>query len=259
MGLRLGEDPRLVVTTTPKPIASLKKLRAEVSCVMTQAGTSANAANLSKGFLDGLEVLYGGTRLAEQELGGLMVDGDGALWRAETIAAARGAAPERFDRVIVAVDPPAGLEGSACGIVVAGRWKGRGYVLADRSCAGLRPAEWAAVVAEAAREFAAHWIAAEGNQGGEMVRATLENAGVPCAVRLVRAKVSKRGRAEPASVLYEKGMVTHCGSFAALEEELMAIGADERESGLDRADALVWALDQLELTPKRARAAVGLL
>ena len=108
MGLRLGVGPQLVVTTTPKPIPALRALRAESSCVMTQAGTIVNAADLAPSFLDGLEALYGGTRLAEQELEGRLLDGDGALWRAADLARARGGAPAcAYERVVVGVDPPA--------------------------------------------------------------------------------------------------------------------------------------------------------
>lgn len=258
LGLRLGDDPRLVVTTTPKPITALRKLRKEASCVMTQAGTSANAHNLSPRFMEGIEALYGGTRLAEQELGGVLVEGEGALWKAEEIAQARRERPERFDRVIVAIDPPAGMDGSACGIVVAGRLDGHGYVLADRSVSGLRPLAWARRAIQAAVEFGAMKIVAEANQGGEMVRETLHLAaqeiGVVCRVDLVHAAKSKRARAEPVSALYEQGRVHHCGRFPELEEELMAMGAGEKEAGLDRADALVWAVGALKLTPNEAAA-----
>ncbi|MFN3465263.1 MAG: DNA-packaging protein [Terricaulis sp.] len=246
MGLRLGVAPQLVVTTTPKPILALRVLRAESSCVVTQAATEVNAAHLAPSFLDGLSALYGGTRLAEQELEGRLLDGDGALWSVADLERARGGvAPERCERVVVGVDPPAGAGGSACGIVVAGRVGRQAFVLADRSALGLSPLGWAQRVCEAAREFGAAEIVAEANQGGDMVRATLAQAGAPCAVRLVHASRGKRARAEPIAALYEQGRVTHCGAFVALEEELLALGVSESEGLLDRADALVWALTAL--------------
>jgi phage terminase large subunit-like protein len=249
MGLRRGTNPQLVVTTTPKPIAALRVLRAETSCVLTQAATQTNVENLAPSFLDGLETLYGGTRLARQELEGMLLDGDGALWRAEDLARARssilGARPAALDRVVVGVDPPAGGGGAACGIVVAGRCEHRAYVLADYSALGLSPLGWAMRVCEAAREFGAAEIVAEANQGGDMVRATLAQADAPCAVRLVHASRGKRARAEPIAALYEQGRVTHCGAFTALEEELLALGVSESEGLLDRADALVWAVSAL--------------
>ncbi len=246
MGLRLGVAPQLVVTTTPKPIPALRVLRAEASCVVTQAATEVNAAHLAPSFLDGLAALYGGTRLAEQELEGRLLEGDGALWKLSDLERARSeAAPPRCERVVVGVDPPAGAGGAACGIVVAGRVGRQAFVLADRSALGLSPLGWAQRAAEAAAEFGAVEIVAEANQGGDMVRATLAQAGAPCAVRLVHASRGKRARAEPIAALYEQGRVTHCGAFVQLEEELLALGVSESEGLLDRADALVWALTAL--------------
>lgn len=245
LALRRGDHPRLVVTTTPKPVATLRALRAEPSCVTTQAATAVNAAHLARTFLSGLEALYGGTRLAAQELEGLLVEGDGALFRAEDLARARGARPVAFDRVVVGVDPPAGHARAACGIIVAARAADRYFVLADVSAAGLSPLGWASRAAEAARTHGAHAIIAEANQGGDMVRATLAQAGVGAPIRLVHARHSKRARAEPIAALYEQGRVIHCGAFPALEEQMMALGAGEENLLLDRADALVWALTAL--------------
>ncbi|PXA93820.1 DNA-packaging protein, partial [Caulobacter sp. D4A] len=115
-GLRLGEDPRLVVTTTPRPTRALKVLMAEAGVSTTRAGTAANAGNLAPRFLASLEALYGGTRLAAQELEGIVVETDGGLFRAEDLARCRGAPPAKFDRVVVAVDPPATARGDACGV-----------------------------------------------------------------------------------------------------------------------------------------------
>jgi phage terminase large subunit-like protein len=260
MGLRRGRDPRLVVTTTPKPIAALRRLRAEPGCVITQAATKENAAHLAPRFLEGLHALYGGTRLAAQELEGLLVeDLARALWRAEDLARVRGAPPAAPERVVVAVDPPAGTARAACGIIVACRCDARAYVLADRSAAGLSPLGWARRAVEAARAYAAAEIVAEANQGGDMVRATLASAGAACAVRLVHASRGKRARAEPIAALYEQGRVTHCDAFPALEEELMALGGAESGETFDRADALVWALTALMIEGQRAAPRVSLL
>lgn len=246
MGLRRGADPRLVVTTTPKPSRAFRALRAEPTCVLTQAGTATNAAHLSPAFLEDLLTLYGGTRLAAQELDGVLVEAaDAALWTAAMLATVQGAKPPSFDDIVVGVDPPAGTGGSACGVIVAGRRDGKGYVLADMSIAGASPLGWAQRVATAARAFGASRIVAEANQGGDMVRTTLAAAGVPCAIMLVHATRNKRTRAEPVAALYERGRVFHCGAFVQLEEELMAMGDDAADLRLDRADALVWALTAL--------------
>ena len=250
-GLRLGMDPRLVVTTTPKPHKALKVLMAEPGVSLTRAGTSANAGNLAPAFLRTLESLYGGTRLAAQELDGVIVETDGGLFRAEDLARCRAARPARLDRVVVAVDPPATAGGDACGIVVVGRRDDRAFVLTDETARGLSPAGWAARAVAAARAWRADALVAEANQGGDMVRSVLAQADPPCRVRLVRASVGKRARAEPVAALYEQGRVLHCGSFVALEEELMALGSGDLEHSPDRADALVWAVSELMLGAER--------
>ena len=265
MGLRIGADPRLVVTTTPKPIEALRKLRLEPTCVTTQSPTSINAANLSPSFLEGLIELYGGTRLADQELEGVLLDGTGALWTEQMLVCANAGAaarPEKFDRIVVGVDPPAS-KGGVCGIIVAARSGKQGFILEDASIAGASALGWAERAAAAARRHGARKIVAEANQGGDMVEAMLVAAGVACPVELVHAVKAKRVRAEPIAALYEQGRVAHCGAFAALEEELMALGeADgaedngEGETRLDRADALVWALTALLLVPQPARPSI---
>jgi phage terminase large subunit-like protein len=251
LGLRLGDDPRLVVTTTPRPIRALRRLLAEAGVVIDRAGTQANADHLSPGFVSHLKTLYAGTRLEAQELEGLMVEAEGALFRAEDLARARGSRPATLERIVVAVDPPASAGGDACGIVVVGRKEGCAYVLADRSRAGESPQGWARLVAEAAREFGAQEIVAEKNQGGEMVRTVLAHGGCEVAIRLVHASRGKAARAEPVAALYEQGRVIHCGAFPALEEELMALGSsDGGGRSPDRADALVWAVTHLLPAPR---------
>lgn len=247
MGLRLGAAPKLVVTTTPRPIAALRRLKTEAGVVVSSLPTATNAHNLAPGFLAHLNSLYGGTRLAAQELDGLIVEGEGALWRVEDLARCRGSRPPEFDKIVVAVDPPATATGDACGIVVAGRLGDRAFVLADLTVSGMTPNGWAIEAVKAAEAFHADVIVAEANQGGEMVRGVLAQANAPCAVRLVHARYSKRVRAEPVAALYEQGRVIHCGAFPALEEELMALGCDAGGHSPDRADALVWAVTELLL------------
>lgn len=245
MGLRLGARPRLVLTTTPKPTAALRRLLKAPGVARTDLPTAANARNLAPAFLEGLEGLYGGTRLAAQELEGKVVEGDGALFTLEMMRAARGdGEPEAFERVVVAVDPPCSADGDACGIVVVGRARGMAWVLADRTVRGRSPQGWAGAVARAAEAFGAARVVAEANQGGEMVEAVLKTAGVACPVRRVHARSGKRARAEPVAALYEQGRVRHRAGLEALEEELMGLGLEGGGSP-DRADALVWAVTEL--------------
>lgn len=250
LGLRLGDDPRLLVTTTPRPTPALRRLLAEAGCVQTRAGTAQNAGHLSPAFLAHVKTLYAGTRLEAQELEGLVVETEGALFRAEDLKRARGSRPVRLERIVVAVDPPASAGGDACGIVVAGRLDGRAYVLADLSERGLSPGGWAGKVARAAADFGAQAVVAEKNQGGDMVRTVLANAGCGTLTRLVHASRGKIERAAPVAALYEQGRVVHCDAFPALEEELMGLGAEGAGPSPDRADALVWAVTHLLPTPK---------
>ncbi len=256
-GLRLGGAPKLVVTTTPRPIPALRRLMTEPGLAIRRGGTVDNARNLSPGFLAHVRRIYGGTRLEAQELNGLVVETEGALFRAEDLSRARGERPRRLEKIVVAVDPPASAHGDACGIVAAGRLGGRGFVLADRSARGLTPLGWGRRVAAVAQELGATVVVAEANQGGEMVRTVLQQAGCAAPIRLVHASRSKRARAEPVAALYEQGRVVHCGEFPELAEELMALGSEETRRSPDRADALVWALTELLLkTPGRPRVRV---
>ncbi len=262
LGLRRGSDPRLVITTTPRPSPALRALMAEPGVVTSRARTADNAHNLAPDFLATVDALYGGTRRAAQELDGVVVEAaEGALWRVEDFARLRCPVPDRFDRIVVAVDPPVSAHGDACGIIAAGRVDDRAVVLDDATVGGLSSLGWAQRAVAAARRWNAGSIVAEANQGGEMVRTVLNMAGCPVPIVLVHAKASKRLRAEPVAALYEQGRVRHAGVFGALEEEMMALGV-EGDGGLkhspDRADALVWAVTNLLLTERVAPRVRGL-
>lgn len=246
-GLRLGDCPQLAVTTTPRPIAALRRLMAEAGTIVDRGATAENADNLSPGFIEHLRGLYGGTRLEAQELDGLVVETEGALFRIEDLKRARGARPAVLDRIVVAVDPPITAHGDACGIVAVGRRDRTAYVLADRTARGCSPLGWARVAAQTVKDHGANRVVAEGNQGGEMVRSLLAQAGCEVPIQLVHASRSKRARAEPVAALYEQGRVVHCGDFPALEEEMMALDGTGSGSSPDRADALVWAVTDLLL------------
>jgi predicted phage terminase large subunit-like protein len=238
--------PRLMVTTTPRPTRALKALMAEPGCAVTRAGTQANAEHLAAGFVEGLRRLYGGTRLAAQEIEGQVVDDGLSLWSAPMLAACRGAPPGDYERVVVGVDPSVTSHGHACGIVVAAQVGDRAYVLADRTVAGVSPDAWGRAVVQAAEDYGAQTVVAEVNQGGELVTGLLRAVGARMKLKAVRARVGKRARAEPVAALYEQGRVVHAGAgLEALEEALMDF--DAVGPGQDRADALVWAITALML------------
>ena len=249
LGLRLGQDPRLMVTTTPKPIAALTALMKEDSTATTHAPTKANRRNLAGNFLSALRALYGRTRLERQELDGEVLSETDALWTASQIADCRVLAPERFEKVVVGLDPTASDRGDACGIVVVGLFNGRAYVLDDRTVKGRNARGWAEAVRDAVAVHEADWVVAETNQGGHMVEGLLSLTRCGARVRSVKASRSKRMRAEPVAALYEQGRVLHCGRLDALEEEMLAFGGDGAGSP-DRVDAMVWAVTDLLLTKR---------
>ncbi len=253
-GLRLGSDPRQLVTTTPRPIAIVRDLVARAArgdgVVVTRGRTQDNRANLASGFIREIEARYAGTRLGRQELEGeILDDAPGALWTRRGLDEWRRAQAPGLTRIVVAVDPPAtsGEDADECGIVCAAIGEdGRGYVLADRSMRGT-PEQWARRAVSVAHEFNADRVVAEVNNGGEMVEAVIRAVAPNLSYRDVRASRGKHVRAEPISALYEQGRVSHVGAFPQLEDQLVMITASgyEGPGSPDRADALVWALTEL--------------
>ena len=251
-GLRLGDRPRQLITTTPRPVPLLKALMGDAETVLTRMSTLANRDNLAPGFMQALESRYGGTRLGRQELDGeLIEDREDGLWKREAIEAVTIRFTGVLRRIVVAVDPPASAgPHSCCGIVVAGLdASGRAVVLADCSVEGASPAGWAQAVVKAYRRFDADRVVAEINQGGDMVAAMLKSIDAGLPVTSVRATRGKFLRAEPVAALYEQGRVAHAGRFPALEDQMCDFGPEGLSSGRspDRLDALVWALTALML------------
>jgi phage terminase large subunit-like protein len=243
MALRLGEHPRMMITTTPRPIRPLLELVKAPGVSMTHSRTTDNRAHLPKSFLDGLLATYKGTRLGRQELNGEIIeDLEGAFWKRAQLESCRVASAPECEKVVVAVDPPASTAGT-CGIVVAGVLGNIGYVMADRSLEGLNPDEWADRVAGAYEEFNANRVIAEANQGGDMVASTMHHVHPNMYVHLVHATNGKRARAEPVAALYGKGRVKHAGLFPQLEDQMCQY--DGKGKSPDRLDALVWALTEL--------------
>ncbi len=246
MALRLGRDPRMLLTTTPRNIKALKDLLVAPDVAVTRSTTKDNADNLADGFYDVMQARYGASTLGRQELDGeLIADTDGALWQRGWIEAARLKDIPVLERIVVAVDPPASAAGDECGIVVAGRAANEFYVLADLSAGGLSPAGWAARAMTAFADFEADAIIAEANQGGDMVKSVLQQAEPNAPVTLVHASRGKLARAAPYAALYEAGRVHHAGRFAELEDQMCHYDGSKNGKSPDRMDALVWVLADL--------------
>ncbi len=249
--LRLGERPRQIITTTPKPVPILRRLLDDRGVVARRLKTHDNAGNLAPGFLAALEERYGGTRLGRQEIDGELIDDrPDALWNRAALEALTGGAPHELKRIVVAVDPSAtGHAGSAaCGIVVAGTtMNGDALVLADGTIASASPTEWAAKAVGFYHRYEADNIVAEVNQGGDMVATVIRMVDPDVPVKPVRAKRGKWLRAEPVAALYEQGRVHHAKRMPELEDEMCDFGPDGLSNGRspDRVDALVWAITEL--------------
>ncbi|MEZ5688263.1 MAG: terminase family protein [Caenibius sp.] len=259
MGLRLGDDPRTLATTTPRAVPLLRRIMDRETCGdvhLTHGSTYDNAANLPSRFVRDMQRSFGKSALGRQELDGeLLADIEGALWSRSLLERCRkSATSDALTRIVVGVDPPASARGDECGIVVCGLTEaGSGIVLADCSIARPSPERWANAVANAAASWHADRVVAEANQGGAMVESVLRAADRALPVKLVHASRGKSARAEPVAALYEAGRVTHGGTFPALEDQLCGLMAGGEYHGPgrspDRADALVWALTELMLKP----------
>jgi phage terminase large subunit-like protein len=253
-GLRLGDRPRVVVTTTPKAIPLIRELAAAPTTRLTRGSTHDNKANLAASFLTAIIGKYEGTRLGRQELDAeLLEQADGALWTRKAIEDARIAAdagPE-MRRTVIAIDPAVttGENADETGIVVAGvGYDGLAYVLRDAS-GRYSPNEWAMRAVDLYRLHRAHRIVAETNNGGEMIELTLRTVWREVPFKPLTASKGKQARAEPVAALYEQGRVRHAGGFPALEDQMCNWEPGSGAGSPDRVDALVWALTELVLEP----------
>ena len=251
--LRIGEQPRQIVTTTPRPIALLKQLIKSEGTQIDRSTTRINEDFLAAGFVKRINEQFGGTRLGRQELEAEILDDRlDALWHRGSLDQLRQKAAPELTRIVVAVDPPvtSHAKSDACGIIVAGLCEqGHGYVLSDQTLTKASPLKWAHAAVRAFHRFEADRIVAEVNQGGEMVEVVIRQIDRSVAITSVRATRGKYIRAEPVAALYEQGRVHHVGSLPLLEDELCDFGPGGLTSGKspDRLDALVWALTDLML------------
>jgi phage terminase large subunit-like protein len=258
LGLRLGDEQRIVATTTPRSVPLLRRILADDDGLAVTRGRTSDNGYLSARYVRTMRVEFGRSLLARQELDGeLIEDIEGALWNRALLEDCREqAASAPPVRVVIGVDPPASAEGDACGVVVCALGAdGIARMLADCSIRKPTPERWARRVAETARQWQADRVVAEANQGGEMVRSVLRAADIALPVTLVHASRGKVARAEPVAALYEAGRVRHLGQLPMLEDELCGLLAGGCYEGPgrspDRADALVWALTELMLGQKR--------
>jgi len=256
-GLRLGPNPQVVATTTPKPRPAYIEIREQADHI-THATTLENP-NLNQGVRDRLEALYSGTSIGEQELyGKLIEEAHGAIWTIALIEQSRrhdllDLTPESLlTRVVVAIDPPGGA--TEAGIVVAGTLTdcpcGNAatlphYAVLEDVSGKLTPERWASVSVDAYHRWEADRIVAEVNYGGDMVQSVIKNVDATVPYKDVRATRGKKIRAEPVLALYEQQRIHHVGTFDALESEMVQWVPNESDWSPNRLDAMVWALSFL--------------
>ena len=249
LGLRLGVNPRVVVTTTPKPIKIIRELVKDDTTTVTTGSTFENRANLAKTFLNEVTKKYEGTRLGRQELyAEILEDVEGALWNRDMLESVRVSTVPDMKRIVVAVDPSvSNNENSAeTGIIVVGLGvDGNGYIIDDKSMVGS-PDEWSSEVIALYNKHKADRIVVEVNQGGDLVETVLRTKFTRAPIKKVHASRGKQTRAEPVVALYEQKRVKHIGFFPFLEDQLCSWIPGVSKSP-DRMDALVWGITSLML------------
>lgn len=252
-GLRLGDNPRWIAATTPRPTKLIKELIKDPSVHVTRGSSNDNLANLAPSFKKYVIDRVAGTRQGRQEIDAeILEDTPGALWNKTNLDEYRVKAAPALKRIVVGVDPAAssGEDANDTGIVVVGISEDNvGYVLDDFTVNGP-PHVWAKKVVMAFNLHQADRVVAEINNGGEMVEATLRTVNSNLPISVVRASRGKYARAEPISALYEQGRVRHVGVLPALEDQMTQFTHDYAQysgegASPDRVDALVWACAEL--------------
>jgi phage terminase large subunit-like protein len=245
-GLRLGDHPKAIVTTTPKNRQFVRDL-SNLDSTATVKATTYDNVNLSETVQERLRQQYGGTRIGRQELMAEWLDDiPGALWNWAMIHTVQHKDIPDLHRIVVAIDPAvtSGEDSDETGIIVVGRAdENTFYVLADYS-GRYSPDEWASKAVNAFESHSADRIIGESNNGGEMIEHTLRTVDTSVPYTSVHASRGKRMRAEPIAALYEQGKVFHAPNLATLEEQMVTWSPDSVSSP-DRLDALVWALTDL--------------
>jgi len=253
LGMRLGDDPRCIFTSTPRPTKFIIELEKRVddkdrpSVITTRGHTDDNLTNLSQVFIATVVSKYRGTRLGRQELNGeILDDNPDALWKRKDIDIPRVSKAPDLVRIVVGVDPAVtSTEASAdTGIVVAGvDDRNEYYVLGDYTIHAT-PKTWAQESIAAYYKHSADRVVGEVNNGGDLVELALRTIDPDVSYKDVWASRGKQIRAEPVSSLYEQGKVHHVGSFPLLEDEMCEWVPGEGKSP-NRVDALVWAISFL--------------
>lgn len=252
-GLRVGQFPKVVATSTPKPTTWMKKIVKDPLTILHRVSTYANISNLSPTYQRTVIEKYEGTRLGQQELHGeILEDVEGALWSWDMFHYVP-VLPVVLKRIVVAVDPAgtANKRSDATGIIVLGLGTdNRIYVLADAT-GKYSPEGWATRMLKEVEEWNADAVVVEKTYGKDMVTYVLNNVidqhDVTPRIISVDSRRGKAIRAEPIVALYEKDRIIHVGQrgdLASLEDEQTTWVPGEGASP-NRVDALVHGATEL--------------
>jgi len=274
-------DSQLLITTTPRPIPVIKELVEDPTVHVITGSSLENEANLDSRILRQFDKMRG-TRLGKQEVGGVVLEDVGDLWKYADIQTVNPDDVPPLRRICVGLDPSVSdSKGDEAGIVVVGLGNdGNAYVLADLS-GQYTTREWGAITIAAyqgdldlitdyldepfsedvqkAVDAPYDWrpadcIHAETNQGGALVTQQLRSYNEHAAVNATHTNQSKDVRAEPVHNLYQRSKVFHVyqrddardgGHLAHLEDQLTDFQQDGSGDSPDRADALVYSVWEL--------------
>ncbi len=250
MALRLGQEPKCIITTTPRPTKIIKTLAKRDDTKVIRGTTFDNVDNLAKSSIEMLKERYMGTRLGRQELyAEILEDVEGALFNIDLIEQSRVRDVPDLERIVVAIDPAVtnNPHSDETGIVVAGRdTRGHFYILNDSSMIN-NPDTWINKAISLYHQYDCDRIVAEVNNGGDLIERLLRTKEQNISYKSVRATRGKIIRAEPISALYEQKRVHHVGILTELEEQMCQFtGNNVKSQHDDRVDALVWAITSLQ-------------
>jgi len=253
MALRLGQDPKCIITTTPRPTKLIKELAKRKDTKMIRGTTFENIDNLAQSSIQMLKERYHGTRIGRQELyAEILEDVEGALFDADMIETNRVEEPPEMQRIVVAIDPAvtSNENSDETGIIVAGRGVDDHFYILNDSSQISSPDIWISKVLNLYHQFDADRIIAEVNNGGDLIERLLRTKETNASYSSVRATRGKVVRAEPISALYEQNKVHHVGYLKELEDQMCQFTGNNVQSHDDRVDALVWALTSLQSSGK---------
>lgn len=253
MALRLGQDPKCIITTTPRPTKLIKELAKRSDTQIIKGNTFDNIDNLAPSAIAMLKERYEGTRIGRQELyAEILEDVEGALFNGQLIEEGRVRDVPELERIVVAVDPAvtANENSDETGIIVAGRTSDNHFYILQDASQTTSPDVWVKKAIELYNRYECDRIVAEVNNGGDLIERLLRTQDSTVPYTSVRATRGKQVRAEPISALYEQNRVHHVGYFKDLEEQMCQFTGNNVKSHDDRVDALVWAITSLQSSGK---------